>query len=169
MILILEANNIQTYINPKGKGEKRMSNYCCVTRSIYFRVKNDDEFIDFARHVYGVSYSVDVNTYEKNGKTYFSFGCHSEILGYFNTFPFEAKPEEWESAHDKFIDGLQKHVADDDAIIITEVGYEKLRSVCGHIRVITKDDCQYKNTDDVALEMARSMLNNSCFETRFDY
>lgn len=64
---------------------------------------------------------------------YYAFGCYSNIFG----IPDDTGETDVDS-YDRFIDGLQKYVAKDDAVILLHVGHEKLRYVTGCATVITK-------------------------------
>lgn len=64
---------------------------------------------------------------------------------------------------------LQEIVAPGDAIIITEVGYEKLRYLVGDAVVITRDAIEYINLRSAAMEAACTLLNNPQFDTQMEY
>lgn len=74
-----------------------------------------------------------------------------------------------ETDYDAFIDGLQKCVADDDAIIIFESGNEKLRYLVGQAEVITTDDYCVCNIQATACGLASEMMNNPTWKTRCAY
>ena len=148
-----------------------MANYCCATRTNYFRVKNPDEFRSFMRKVLCSEDKIDV--WEKRGAdgvTRFGFGCYGEILGlgigpqteesydYYDDFSLE-----------DFVNGLSELVAKDDAIIIMESGNEKLRYVTGYAIVITSGGSDSIDIGDVAGARAREFLANENWATDVSY
>ena len=70
---------------------------------------------------------------------------------------------------ESFYKKLQTVLEEDDAIIFTSIGHEKLRYLVGMIIVITKDDIQYINLEDKAMELARTMLKNPEWNTVNSY
>ena len=144
-----------------------MANYCCTVRTNYFRVKDVDEFKAFMENVKGCEDTVDVWVEtNKNNETFCGFGCYGGIAG------IEIEDDEGgylEDDYDAFIDGLQRHVADDDAIIILESGNEKLNYVVGCAIVITSDDYRYLDIGDVAVHHARTTLGNKNWKTQLSY
>lgn len=140
-----------------------MANYMAVTRSNYFRVTNDDAFLEFMSHIkteWG-----DLETWSKkieDGTTLFAFGGDGPIIGYVAN---EDDDNEYDEANEKFIDGLQKFVAKDDAIIILESGHEKMRYVTGFATVITRGSVGIADMHDVAVRMAQDALGDPGFRT----
>lgn len=143
---------------------------CHATRSNYFKVKDNKKFTDFMKHVYGF-YNEPVNMFveERIDGTYFAFGCFSTIVGYMNKNPFDAEPDVFDEAYDAFLNGLQNHVTDGEAIIITEIGYIEGKDVYGYVLVVTKDGCRSINTREIGCDIAKSMLHNDSFETNFNF
>lgn len=70
---------------------------------------------------------------------------------------------------DLFHEKLQTLVAPGDAIIITEVGREKMRYLVGDVTVITRNEIRYMNLRDSAIAMAQDMLGNPSFKTVNEY
>ena len=64
---------------------------------------------------------------------------------------------------------IQSHLADDDALIFTEIGSEKMRYLVGCATVITKDASDSINLDDGAITLARKMLRNPKWQTKNEY
>lgn len=143
-----------------------MANYLCTIRTNYFHVKDNESFEEFMTHVYAEDLNIFTGTDSKGNKTY-GFGGYGYINGYFDNE--EDADEAWDHAYDRFIEGLQKHVAEDDAILIFEAGNEKLRYVVGSVSVITSDGYKYKEITDIGLATAREMLGNSNYETQCEY
>lgn len=137
-----------------------MANYVSVERTNYFHVKDAEAFRAFMDTVSGD----DIHLYEKvdgNGNPVFAFGCEGSIYGIQN--------EDEKDDYDLFITNLQEYIADNDAVILTETGHEKLCYVSGYAAIITGSDIQHVNLDDMALSKAREMLGNPGFSTQMDY
>ena len=146
-----------------------MANYLCTIRTNYFHVKDNESFEEFMTHVYAEDLNVFTGTDSKGNKTY-GFGGYGGISGYFNSEEaYENEDEAWDNAYDNFIDGLQKHVVEDDAILIFEAGNEKLRYVVGSVTVITSNGYEYKDIKDVGIEIAKKMLENYNYTTECEY
>lgn len=136
-----------------------MANYCCATRSSYFRVKDADAFrimmekVECAEDCLRVWEEVD-----DNGELYFAFGCYSAIAG----LP-DDDDEITEDSYDNFANELKNHVIDGDAIIIFEAGNEKLRYVGGCATIVTSNTVSYIDLSDAAIAKCRDVLNNPTF------
>lgn len=142
-----------------------MANYCCVVRTNYFRVKDEDKFKELMSRAYASEDQISV--WEKtavDGTKLFGFGCYSGIGGVRNAECDEDDDAD-ETAYDEFIDGLQTCVASGDAIIIMESGNEKLRYITGLATVITENDCQYLDIVNLAVKKGTEMLSNSDWTT----
>lgn len=85
----------------------------------------------------------------------------------------EVLPEAWEADsdadYDAFLNGLQNHVAEGDAVIIMESGHEKLRYVTGYVCLVTGDGIDFFSMTDLAVSKAAEMLRIPEFKTRCDY
>lgn len=146
-----------------------MANYCCTYRTNYFKVKDNEKFKEFMTHVYAEDLEV-FHKKDENGNELYGFGGYGGISGYFNNEnEYEDSDEAWDNAYDNFIDGLAKQVAEDDAILLFEVGNEKLRYVVGSVVVITSKAYAYRDITDVGVEIAKQMLNNPNYNTQCTY
>ena len=146
-----------------------MSNYNCTIRTNYFHVKDNEKFEEFMSHIYGEDLEL-FNETDSNGNAIYGFGCYGSISGYFNdNEEYEDDADAWDNAYDNFIDGLSKHVAEDDAILIFEAGHEKMRYVVGRVMVITSNAYNYKDITSLGIDMAKKMLKNSNYTTQCDY
>ena len=146
-----------------------MANYCCVYRTNYFKVKDNGKFKEFMTHVYAEDLEV-FNKKDENGNELYGFGGYGGISGYFNNEnEYEDSDEAWDNAYDNLIDGLAKQVAEDDAILLFEVGNEKLRYVVGSVVVITSKAYEYRDITNVGVEIAKQMLNNPNYDTQCSY
>lgn len=142
-----------------------MANYYATIRTNYFSVKDEDAF---RKLILSVRAEDEVYIFEQSqsdGSKKFGFGCLGSIYG------ISAEPEEDDSEDDMdcFLDALQNLVCEDDAIIMTEVGNEKLRYVIGYSIVITSEEIQGIGIPDKALHLAQELLGNKDFQTQMDY
>lgn len=137
-----------------------MANYYCTMRTNYFRVKDE---VNFKRIMDSVESEdrVKVFKHEQHGQTWYGFGCYGGIYGIGRV---DDDPD-----YEMFVAALQEVVADDDAIIIYEVGNEKLRYLIGSAHVITSKSQEFVDLRAVAYEAARTLLNNQNWTTRSEY
>lgn len=137
-----------------------MANYECVSRTNYFHVKDAETFREFMDSVI----ADDLHLWEEkdnDNNTVFAFGCEGTIYGIHD--------ENDDSSLDLFFTELQKHIADNDAVILTESGHEKLKYVTGYATIITHTGMQTLGIETFALAKAKEMLDNPDFETKTDY
>ena len=132
-----------------------MANYCCAVRTNYFRVKDAEAFKKFMEGVYNAE-SGTISVWEKKceDNTLFAFGCFGSICGIKES-----------DEYDDFIDGLQKYVAEDDAIIIWESGNEKLCYLTGTAEIITTGSYECIDIRSLAISKAAELLKNPDWET----
>jgi hypothetical protein len=95
----------------------------------------------------------------------FGFGCCGVIQGTKQLH----EDDDSEEDYDEFIKSLQEIVADGDAIILTEVGYEKLRYLVGKSEIITKTGYKVVSLRDKTLNEAKLLLGNPDFDTQMEY
>lgn len=137
-----------------------MANYECISRTNYFHVKEAEAFRKFMDTVS----ADDLHLWEENDNehnTVFAFGCEGIIYG--------IPDENGDDSMDRFLTELQKHIVDNDAVILTEAGHEKFRYVTGYAIIITSTGMQTLDIETFALEKAKEMLDNPDFETKTDY
>jgi len=147
---------------PIVRKERIMANYYATVRTNYFHVKSPDEFKKMLMDVEGEDSVLLFEETDENGQPIFGFGCCGTIYGI-------PKGEDEETDYDFFIEKLQACVADDDAVIILEAGYEKLRYVIATALVVTSSDTFFVSAEDVAIEKAREMLKNDKWDTCCEY
>ena len=146
-----------------------MANYCCTIRTNYFRVKDEAEFRELMSRAYGTEDSIELwEGTDPQGNKVFGFGLEGSIAGVKNA-QCDGDDDLDETAYDEFIDGLQRCVADDDAIIIMEAGYEKLCYVVGAATIITSKDYEHMSITDLAMGKAAEMLGAPAWTTTCDY
>ena len=144
-----------------------MAAYKCVIRTNWFHVKNEDKFKEFISNVYTAGGTVDIfERTASNGKKLFCFTSPEGISGMVN---IEDDEEFDASAYDAFVKGLQEHIADNDAVIIQEVGHEGCKYVVGLAEIITKNDYRRFDMGFQAIRIAAQMLNNPNYKTTCEY
>ena len=148
-----------------------MANYYGATRTNYFSVTDLEAFkrlISECMTTDGLSLTF-MSEEDKVG-----FYVESSLFG----IPLESETDDQEDGSDEdcqgasldlFHEKLQALVAPGDAIIITEVGREKMRYLVGDVTVITRSEVRYMNLRDSAIAMAQDMLGNPSFKTVNEY
>lgn len=76
------------------------------------------------------------------------------------------EPDEMETA---MIKKIQDLIEPGHACIMTDVWYEKLRSVGGSSLIITSDKVEVVNLNEISLDIARKLLDNEEYDTDMDY
>ena len=153
-----------------------MANYMGFTRTNYFSVTDEEKFRQIIENSYCSEGGIEVfeDDVEGEGDIKFGFGCFGSIFGFRELaedcgFDVACDESDDEYNYDAFIEALQSVLAQGEAIIITEVGYEKLRYLIGQSHVITKTQGLFVNLRDGALEQARKMLADPGYKTKMDY
>lgn len=145
-----------------------MANYMGFTRTNYFSVTDADKLREIVnRFIWD-----DSDSFLEEGYGGYAFGCYGTIDGLRKpTLDDDDDSEDYDDDYnvDDVYEALQEIVAPGDAIIITEVGYEKLRYLVGDTVVITRDAIEYINLRSAAVEAARKLLNNPQFDTQMEY
>jgi len=139
-----------------------MANYYATIRTNYFSVKDENAFRELMQSVCAED---DVHVFERpqpDGRKKHGFGCYGNIYG----IPYE---NDFDGGRNRFLNALQNLVCEDDAIIMTEVGNEKLRYVIGFSIVITSKEIQSISIPDKALHLAQKILRNKNYQTQMDY
>lgn len=141
-----------------------MANYYGFTRTNYFAVKDEEKFRQLVASCRGSEENPEVWEEAVDGQTLFAFGCYSSLSG----LPC-GDEEDYECDLGAFHSALQQVVADGHAIIITEVGYEKLRYLVGDCTVITSQEIDYTNLRDVGLTKAQQLLKDPQYQPSMEY
>ena len=139
-----------------------MANYYGFTRTNYFAVKDEEKFRQVVASCQASKENPEVWEEAVDGQTLFAFGCYGSLSG----LPCG---DEEECDLGAFHSALQQVVADGHAIIITEVGYEKLRYLVGDCTVITSQEITYTNLSDIGLAKARQLLKNPQYNPVMEY
>lgn len=146
-----------------------MANYVCTVRTNYFHVKDAETFRAVMEKVQGSEDNIKLwEEKDPDGNPVFGFGCDGGIAG-IPEVDEDGEEEITDNSYDNFLFELQNAVAENDAIIITEVGHEKQRYVVGTAVIITQQEIACISITDLALQKAREMLNNPLFKSRMDY
>lgn len=136
-----------------------MANYYATTRTNYFRA-DDPELLRST--IEAAAYEVEsLKLWSLTGEDdiiRYAFGCYTSIAGAMDEDTFE-----------EFVATLQKCLADGDAIVITEVGYENLRYLEALATIITKEACDTIELTDFAYEKASQMLEDPKWTTSYTY
>lgn len=140
-----------------------MANYAGFTRSNYFCVTDPDAFKKIIDAVLTDEDSLELWERTENGITYYGFGAYSSICG------LRSKDEDDEFEAEAVYEALSEVVSPDDAIIITEIGYEKLRYLTAYAVVITRTEVEWVDLRSDALETARRLLRNPEFNPCMEY
>ena len=154
-----------------------MADYYAKVRTNYFSVTDEDKFHRLMEMYASNGDRVEVFSEKSAGDepTKFGFYCDGSILGLLAPHGDE-EPEDLnygacddEHDMDLFYKFLQKLVTKDDAVIITEVGSEKMCYLFGVCVIITQSEIRVLDLQGMAMTEARVMLNNPDYTTQMDY
>lgn len=140
-----------------------MANYYGTTRTNYFAVTDPERFKEIIGKVVGAEDNVKVFEREINGVQKYGFGCYTTINGY------ETDDEDSPYDYDAFINDLQDVLAPGDAIVITEIGNEKLRYLHAASQFITKEAIAGIDHYAAVCEKLCGLMGDDGFCTTFDY
>jgi len=141
-----------------------LANYYGFTRTNYFAVKDEERFRQVVASCQASEEAPEVWEKATEGQTLLAFGCYGSLSGFLCE-----DEEDCECDLDAFHNALQQVVADGHAIIITEVGYEKLRYLVGDCTVITSQEIDYTNLRDVGLTKAQQFLKDPQYQPSMEY
>lgn len=147
-----------------------MANYYCCTRTNYFGVTDPEKLKEIVGRILWDEGNLSFLA-EADGR--WGFGAYGSICGLRPAEPApsngddEEEDSEWDA--DAVYVALQEIVAPGDAVIITEVGYEKLRYLVGSAIIVTRDSIETVNLQLASLDAARKLLHNPAFNTRMEY
>jgi len=140
-----------------------MANYNATIRTNYFSVTNESAFRDLIQSVQAEDTVHLFEDPQPDGGKKFGFGCYGYIYG----IPITEDEDEYDM--DRFFENLQVLLCESDAIILTEIGNEKLRYLFGMSVIITKKAIRSTTITDCALIIAQEMLENDEFTTKMEY
>lgn len=104
-----------------------MANYYATARSNYFRVKNREEFLEWAGNV------PDLRVWEKDD-TFAMAPDTGDCNGWNEEYSDDGE------TYRNFFNELADHLADNEVAVLVEAGAEKLRYVNGFAIAISRDD-----------------------------
>ena len=140
-----------------------MANYNAKFLTNYFSVTDAIKF----KNIIGSCHADDeIEIYEKkqlDGSIKYSFGCIGIIYG------ISENDDDCEEDIELFYTSLQSIITSDDAIIITEIGNEKLNYFTACCIIITCDDIKSIDVRNEAVKLAATMLKTPDFTTQMDY
>ena len=144
-----------------------MANYCGFTRTNYFRVTDAARLKAIVDHTVLGEDRLSLFTKQAGNETYYGFGGYDSISGLYPNWDSSEQPSDYEDDMDDedasfelFEAELQKIIAPGDAIIITEVGYEKLRYLVAYSCVITRNSVECVDLRECSVDKAQELLQN---------
>lgn len=140
-----------------------MANYISQCRTNYFRVTDEEKYQKIFSRLIGNETEIEDFTEEKDGDILHGFGSLSTV--YYKT----DESEEPDGNLEAFLQELQLILPHGEAFIFIECGHQKLNYISGHVSVVTKDNIRHLTLDNLALVLAREMLNDPEFTTRMEY
>ena len=150
-----------------------MADYYGKTRTNYFSVTDEEKFKQIMGSCRGADDIEIIDNQQQDGSLKYGFYCEGSIYGLPERDEDAGNTdEEYDDVdynYDAFCEALQQILPDDDAVLITEVGYEKMRYLIGNCVVITNKDTKYIDINREAVKLAATMLENPDFITQMDY
>ena len=131
-----------------------MASYVCAIRTNYFRVTEEEKFRNLIDDFLSGSCEVFTRT-DVNSNKLVGFGSDENI--------------NWPEDETGFFSGLQECLAEDDSIIVLEVGHEKLRYLIGAATIITRSSIETIDLTSLAISKAAEMLGNPDYTTCCEY
>lgn len=131
-----------------------MASYLCAIRTNYFRVTEEEKFKNLIDEFLSGSCEVFTRT-DVNSNKLVGFGSDENI--------------NWPEDETGFVSGLQECLAEDDSIIVLEVGHEKLRYLVGTATIITRSSIETIDVTSLAISKAAEMLGNPDYTTCCEY
>lgn len=142
-----------------------MADYNAKILTNYFAVNNETEFRGLMASCMADD-EIEVFQEENSDKTTkFGFGCYGILHG----IPDPDSEDDEDGSVELFYESLQKLLHPDDAIIITEIGHEKLNYFIALCTVITRDNIKHIDARAEAVKLAGELLGNPGFTTKMDY
>lgn len=149
-----------------------MANYYGVTRTNYFRVTDAERLKKIIDSAHLGEDTLELFERKADDEIYYGFGCYDSIEGLYPNWERADEydePEDGEPSFELFEEELQKILNPCDAIIITEVGHEKLRYLTAYSCIITADGVSTVSLADAAIQKAQGLLSNPNWDTAMEY
>lgn len=141
-----------------------MADYEGMTRTSYFRVKSPKRLKEILKRCSSEGTQIELTETVINGKKHYSFCCESCITG----LRLKKTALQDTGSYSKLISALQSNLYPGEAMVIMEVGHEKLRYLVAAATVITKDACEEINLCNCASKAARKLLGNPNYTLRME-
>lgn len=135
-----------------------MADYISLSRTNYFRVTDEAAYRAFYSCLRTENEALCDFTTEKDGTIWHGFGMYGTI----DDNDSEDEIEDW-------LHKLQKLLPKDEAMILLEIGHEKLRYLVGEYTVVTSKVIEYGNIEDAAINTARRLLHDPSLTTKIEY
>ena len=153
-----------------------MADYYGKTRTNYFSVTDAEKFKQIIASCGSTDEIKIFDEKQNDGSVKYMFYCEGIIQG----LPEREKSgdddnredcedDDFDYDYNAFCESLQKIIPDNDAIIITEIGSEKMRYLTGISTVITNKDFKCIDISRESVKLAAKMLNNPEFTTQIEY
>ena len=143
-----------------------MATYNNFLKTNYFSVTDENKFMDICRKVKSnTGDKLEIVSITESDQNKFSFCCYGTPI-------YDCEKSRnglYNEALEELLNELQSVVAFGDAIIIKEIGQEKLRFLNATAYIITKDDIKFIDFDDYMLSVARQQLDDVNWDTRITY
>lgn len=135
-----------------------MANYYAVSRTNYFRVTDEEKYNDLIDGLSSEDEFHDFTYKDENGVTWHGFGTYGN---------FSYNLDEDGNMGD-FYEELQKILPEDEAFMLFESGYEKLRYVTGYVDLVTHNNICGMSIEEWAIQKAKELVGPT-FTTKTEY
>ena len=150
-----------------------MADYHAKIRTNCFAVTDEMKFRNIISSCSANDEIIIFDEKQDDGSKKYGFYCFGSIYGLPETEDNDtavnseesSEYEDCDYSYDLFTQALQEIIPDDEAVIIIEIGNEKMRYLVGRCTVITRNDVKYGDIVSVAEKLAQEMLGNSSYET----
>ena len=154
-----------------------MADYSGYTRTNYFKVTNEDALFKLIDECGSKDpRGIEIWTFQdEDGSKLYAFASESDLLGLPIVNDDNNRSEEDDCVHeldfdyDDFIRELQKLLPDGEAVLITNIGKEKLCYLHGDMHVVTNKQTVRKSLHSIGIETARTLLDNAKWDTKNEY
>ena len=137
-----------------------MANFESTTRTNYFSVTDEEAFdVITGKLTSDDGNGVSVWSKTVNGVKKYAFGAYGEIR--YDDIPLTYSEE--------FLSEMQAILPDGEAVVIEEMGHEKLRYLSGVAYIITKHDNDCIDFDTFIRKKVHDMTQNNAYECELDY
>ena len=141
-----------------------MANYYGKIRTNYFKVTDENKFKEIIGFLRGEDEVVYHEHYKEKGK--FMFYCDGSLTGYVED---EDDDDSYDDAWDEMVRKLQTILPEGEAIILTEIGNEKMRYFTAYASIITANKTGWADLTTLAMEEAGRLLGDSDYQTQMEY